>query len=542
MKKIIKICLFLMAFILSFVYIGVKAEDVKDVVTVGFYEYSPYYFLDKDSQPGGYYNDLLELISKELGFDYEYVFLDVEDAINKLEDGEIDLLFGINDTPERAEHFIYTNHYVDIETYILYSNKNIEYGRLDELNGVKFGYIPNEANHKWILSFLKARDIEVEPVYAKTYSEINKLLIDGQVDAIISTGTDDSLEQYNKVFRFSSGPVYIASKKENKELINKINSVFEKYEDTENNPIKKLYTKYFNQYLKQTKRILFISIVLILVILLLTFYIMLKYIIPRFKIKRQRKKVALDLEKENYFLLYQPIIDPKNNIVKGFEALLRLKNGDKVLTPYHFISNIERCDMMFDVSLWILKKVILDYKKIRNFDSVKGRDFYISINLSFREIEDYKFVDKVREMAIKYEIEPNTICLEIVEKFSMNDIKKIQDSIIKLKEYGFMVAIDDFGVEYSNLDILEKIDCNTIKLDKFFIDDIECSRLRKEVVNFVSNLCKFSDKTIVCEGVETKEQRDIIKYIDNDKIYIQGYFYSKPLGLKELSEFKIKKE
>ncbi|MEG0134334.1 MAG: diguanylate phosphodiesterase, partial [Clostridium sp.] len=77
------------------------------------------------------------------------------------------------------------------------------------------------------------------------------------------------------------------------------------------------------------------------------------------------------------------------------------------------------------------------------------------------------------------------------------------------------------------------------KLDKYFIDDINNSIIIKEAVKFLSNICKAMDKAIISEGVEYKYQRDIIKNMDNNKFYIQGYFYSKPLNIEDISKLYI---
>jgi EAL domain-containing protein (putative c-di-GMP-specific phosphodiesterase class I) len=102
-----------------------------------------------------------------------------------------------------------------------------------------------------------------------------------------------------------------------------------------------------------------------------------------------------------------------------------------------------------------------------------------------------------------------------------------------------MIAIDDFGVEYSNLDILEKLDFDIIKLDKYFIDDIEDSEVRKLIMNFLSELTIITGKAIIAEGVEKISQRDAIKKIKNDKFYIQGYIYSKPVSIDDIPDIKI---
>ena len=99
-----------------------------------------------------------------------------------------------------------------------------------------------------------------------------------------------------------------------------------------------------------------------------------------------------------------------------------------------------------------------------------------------------------------------------------------------------MIAIDDFGVEYSTLEILEKLDFDIIKLDKYFIDKIETSKFRKNAVDFISNFAMDNNKVIIAEGVENKTQKEIIKKYNHDKFYIQGYFYSKPVSITMINK------
>ena len=180
------------------------------------------------------------------------------------------------------------------------------------------------------------------------------------------------------------------------------------------------------------------------------------------------------------------------------------------------------------------------FRIIKDYKMVKGNDFYISLNVSFKEIENPKFLRSLMKIAKDYKMDDCNICLEIVEKFGMEDIGRIQSAIRIIKEYGFSIAIDDFGVEYSNLDLLNKIDSDIVKLDKYFVDNLDKSIINEKTVQFISEICSISNRTIVFEGVEEKYQVDIIKAFPYEKIYIQGYFYSKPVDIETLKDFEVK--
>ncbi|WP_415280124.1 EAL domain-containing protein [Clostridium perfringens] len=518
---------------------GKKVNCNRQTIKVGFYEYYPYYYLNKNSMPDGYYNEILELICNKLDLNYKYVDCNVTDALEKLKSGQIDLVFGISKTPDREKEYEFTDHYLNNDNFAIYTNKNIKNGDLKALNGLKMGFLKGEENNEWILRLLKDKGINVKPIYVSNYPEDEEYLYNNKVDFVVeNTRSNLNYENKNikKIFEFSSGPVYIASRKGNENLIEGIDSVLGDLEENDEQKGANLYSKYFNEHLDKLKNEkLLIGIFLIIV--LVFFYKRRKDKIFRIRTKR---KIREYMKNDKYILYYQPIVDPKTDSVKGFESLLRLNKDGKILTPYSFIKEIEDNNMSLEMSLWLLKKIISDYRIIKDYKMVKGNDFYISLNVSFKEIENPKFLRSLMKIAKDYKMDDCNICLEIVEKFGMEDIGRIQSAIRIIKEYGFSIAIDDFGVEYSNLDLLNKIDSDIVKLDKYFVDNLDKSIINEKTVQFISEICSISNRTIVFEGVEEKYQVDIIKAFPYEKIYIQGYFYSKPVDIETLKDFEVK--
>lgn len=511
----------------------------RKTIKVGFYEYYPYYYLNKNSIPDGYYNELLEVISNKLNLNYEYVDCNITNALQKLKSGELDLVFGISKTPDREKEYEFTDHYINNDNFAIYTNKNIKSGDLKALNGLKMGYLKGEENNEWILSFLNNKGINVNIKNVSNYLQDKEYLYNNKVDFVVeNTRSNLNYENKNikKIFEFSSGPVYIVSRKDNKKLIERIDSVLGDLEENEEQKDVNLYSKYFNEYLDKLKNEKLLIVIFLMIIL--------AFIYKKRKDKifaiRAKRKIRCYMKNDKYILYYQPIVDPKTNKVKGFESLLRLNKDGKILSPYSFIKEIEDNNMSLEVSLWLLKKIIADYRIIKDYKLVKGSNFYISLNVSFKEIENPKFLRALMKIAKDYKIYDCNICLEIVEKFGMEDIGIIQSAIRIIKEYGFSIAIDDFGVEYSNLDLLNKIDSDIVKLDKYFADNLDKSIINKKTVEFISEICRISNRTIVFEGVEEKYQVDIVKAFPYEKIYIQGYFYSKPVDIETLKEFEVK--
>ena len=516
-----------------------KVDNERETIKVGFYENYPYYYLNKNSKPTGYYNEILELICDKLGLNYKYVDCEVTDALEKLKSGKVDLIFGISKTPDREKEYEFTDHYLNNDNFAIYTNKNIKNGDLKALNGLKMGFLKGEENNEWILRFLNDKGINVKPIDASNYPEDEEYLYKNKVDFIVeNTRSNLNYENKNikKVFEFSSGPVYIASRKGNEKLIEGIDSVLGELEEDGEQKDVNLYSKYFNEYLDKLKNDKLLIGIFLIIILVLIYK---KRKDEVFGI-RTKRKISGYMKNDKYILYYQPIVDPKTNSVKGFESLLRLNKDGKILSPYSFIKEIEDNNMSLEISLWLLKKVISDYRIIKDYKMVKERDFYISLNVSFKEIENPKFLRALMKIAKDYKIDDCNICLEIVEKFGMEDVGIIRSAIRIIKGYGFSIAIDDFGVEYSNLDLLNKIDSDIVKLDKYFADNLDKSIINEKTVEFISEICSISNRTIVFEGVEEQYQVDIIKTFPYEKIYIQGYFYSKPVDIETLKDFKFK--
>lgn len=261
-------------------------------------------------------------------------------------------------------------------------------------------------------------------------------------------------------------------------------------------------------------------------------------IIPNLVNYKTRKNIKSYIKNNNYILNYQPIVNPKTNNIVGFEALLRLRIDDEIIMPNIIINEIEKSNMMNEVSLWILKKLINDYYKISCIGNLENK-FYLSMNISLREIEDRDICNQLSYILKESNIEKNSICLEITESVPGENYDEINKNIKQLRNNGFIIAIDDFGVDYSNLSFLEKFEFDIIKLDKYFIDNLEKSIVVQSLVDAINYISIKKDITVVMEGVEVGKQKDAIIEIDSNKFYIQGYYYSRPVEIDKIKDITI---
>ena len=527
-------CFLFMILLINIVSINIYSKDKysEDVIKIGVYENTPYYSIDSKGKVSGYYDDFLNILQENSNFKYEYIIYSFEDGIKDLEDGKIDIMLGVSITPQRIDKLIFSNNFIAIENFVLLTNKNITFDDLKNIKDVKVGLVKGATNIEMILNFFLDNKIDVDPVYVKSTKELEQLLKTKKVDIILHNNYMET--DFKLLYKIQGDQVYIAANKDESDILEKMDKQIEKIRTNKTDSISNLYNKYFNEdYKNLILRQKLLSIILIICMLIISVLLT----IPKIKKHKVQNKIRLRMSDNKYLLQYQPIYNPRNNNIVGFEGLLRLLDeNSELIPPYKFIPEIEKNNMLFDISLWVLERVINDYNDIKTYNCVKGQEFYISLNVSLQEIENDLFIKKSINMLNESNLGANKVCLEIIERVKINDLDKISKNINNLKHAGFKIAIDDFGVEYSNLDILHILDTDVIKVDKNFVDGIDKDEVKNEIILFISKIAKAKNKAVVLEGVEKKEQYIRIKEIENDKIYVQGYFYNKPMYKEDIKK------
>ncbi len=510
----------------------VLAQD-KKVIKIGFYPDDLFYYFDDNGKRMGYYYDLMELISKSTGIEYEYVDISLDSAIENLKNNEIDLVFGAGKTPEREKEFIYSKYYIGIDSMGVYTNDpNIKFGHIDALKGLTYGYI-NILSFQQFADILDSFDISVKREQVSSLDELSLMLKNNEIDFTLASSTDQSFQKFNKIYEISVGPVYMMSTKENEDVMKKIDSFFE--DSTSREKIEDLYSSYFNDYKKQSE--------IYLLLFVLVFFTGIGFVIYKVIIKMENgvscRQLKEQINNNQFIVYYQPIIDFKKHKIIACEALLRKKDGDKVLSPAFFLNDIYELDLMEEMTLWVLSQILKDFEEIKANTKDLDEEFYISMNVSFKELASSTFIDEVKRILKDVDLTKVKLCFEIVERYQLEDREFMNGIIAELRQLGIQIAIDDFGVEYSNLDILDKIKYDVIKLDKHFIDEIQSSQIRKETVLFIGRIIEHNNRKMVMEGVEYPEQLDSLIKLYPGSVYIQGYLYSPPIGIESIKTFTI---
>lgn len=248
------------------------------------------------------------------------------------------------------------------------------------------------------------------------------------------------------------------------------------------------------------------------------------------------------LENGEFKVFYQPKVDLKTNKVISCEALVRWFREGKLISPNRFIPLFEKNRFIIKLDKYIFQKACediqyinkllkeKDYLKNYNHKNPHNQPFTYnsfitaSINISKEHFAYDNFIQEYYDIVKQTNVPRELIELEITESASVYkgiDLKQITKD---MKQKGFTIALDDFGTGYSSLNMLQDLSIDVLKIDKSFIDRIDESNLVKYIINMAKD---FNIKT-VAEGVETKEQIDILKNMGCDMA--QGYYYAKPLS------------
>jgi diguanylate cyclase (GGDEF)-like protein len=239
------------------------------------------------------------------------------------------------------------------------------------------------------------------------------------------------------------------------------------------------------------------------------------------------------LKEENFILLYQPKVDPKNGLVIGVEALVRWDKNGELINPIEFIPTAENTGLIVPLGKKILKQAVI---QLAAWQGTICGHLSIAVNVSGRQLRNDKLDDYIDALLKEYEVMPELLELEITEDFLIQGDSKNNslEALNSLNRLGVSMAIDDFGTGYSSMAQLKNLPISTLKIDKSFVDGIPESKKDIAIIKSIINIAKNLELEIVAEGAETAEQVAFLR--ENECDFIQGYFYSKPVSEKLIME------
>lgn len=246
------------------------------------------------------------------------------------------------------------------------------------------------------------------------------------------------------------------------------------------------------------------------------------------------KEVKDAIKNREFCLFYQPMVNIKSQELFGFEALLRWNHPvHGVLSPFKFITILEQSGDIGWVGLWGFEHLVKQIGILKTkFPNVSLK---CSLNLSTKQLLSATIVDDFRKVLKKYKIEANCVILEIAEYAMYEKIGRLKTNLLKLRDLGFLIAVDGFNLDYSALTTIEREPIDIIKLDQDFLDDIENNFMKEKFVSMLVDYALKNNRIVISEGIENLEMS---QYVLKQQIeYGQGYLFSVPICEEDLGDF-----
>ncbi|MGH8762552.1 MAG: EAL domain-containing protein [Nitrosospira sp.] len=249
-------------------------------------------------------------------------------------------------------------------------------------------------------------------------------------------------------------------------------------------------------------------------------------------------KLRRALEQDQLVLHYQPKIDLKSGQISGLEALMRWKDPEMgLIPPLSFIPLLEETRMILEAGRWALGKAIADSKKWQTMGLNPPK---VAVNVSPIQLRQKDFVSMVAGVISGAGNVTIGLELEITESVIMQDIEANIRKLRIIRDMNIEVAIDDFGTGYSSLSYIAKLPVNVLKIDRAFIINMTSNPDDFTIVSAIISLAHSLNLRVIAEGVETKEQADLLRELKCDEI--QGYLFSPGVPAEKIEEFLRQKK
>lgn len=247
---------------------------------------------------------------------------------------------------------------------------------------------------------------------------------------------------------------------------------------------------------------------------------------------RAQKQMFMELNKnvsedlKNFRVMIQPIVSVKTHKIVGGEMLLRWKYDNKDVSPAVFIPVLENNEMIIPVGRWVFEQAVRSCKRIHSYSD----NFFLDFNVSYHQINDDELIPFMKETLEKWDFVGEHLVMELTETHYNDDPVRLQNFIDDCKHLGMRMALDDFGVGYSSLEMLLKYPANVVKLDRSLMQKMSDSKESSDFITTIVYACHKFGKLVCVEGVETEKELAIVTEAGCD--LIQGYYFYKPMELK----------
>jgi len=237
------------------------------------------------------------------------------------------------------------------------------------------------------------------------------------------------------------------------------------------------------------------------------------------------------LEREEFFLVYQPQVDARTGRIIGMEALLRWNHPEMgLLSPDKFIYLAEETGFIVPLGEWVLQTACRQTKAWQN----EGfRNLRIAVNLSGKQFGQQRLDEMIAAILIETGLAPQWLEVEITESAIMKNAEDNISILRKLKEMGISLAIDDFGTGYSSLSYLKHFPITRLKIDRSFVKDITSNPDDAAIAEIIIAMAQTLKLSVIAEGVETRAQMELLSF--HNCVEMQGYLFSRPVESGEIT-------
>ena len=237
---------------------------------------------------------------------------------------------------------------------------------------------------------------------------------------------------------------------------------------------------------------------------------------------------------DQLFLTFQPKVSLSQARITGVEVLLRWQHPEHgVIVPDQFIPIAERTGLIIPLTLWVLQQSL---QQCRQWNEM-GLDISVAVNLTMWNLEAQELPDQIEKLLRDTGVAPKNLELEITETSIMSDPQRVIRTLNQIRQLGAHFAIDDFGTGYSSFAYLTKLPVSCIKIDKSFVQSIDCDRDNSVIVKSIIDLGHNLGMKVVAEGVETIQAKKLLRDFQCDEG--QGFYYCRPIPADAMTKFLL---
>jgi diguanylate cyclase (GGDEF)-like protein/PAS domain S-box-containing protein len=237
------------------------------------------------------------------------------------------------------------------------------------------------------------------------------------------------------------------------------------------------------------------------------------------------------VERNEFVLHYQPIVELEDSSVIGFEALIRWMHPERGLTyPAAFLPLAEETGLTVELGSWVLREACEQLSRWqRSMPDRQG--LWMSVNLSSRQLLRPGLTDEVEQAIRDFQIEPANLALEVTEGIIMDEPEAATSMLVGLRALGVKLPIDDFGTGYSSLAYLHRFPISSLKIDRSFVNRVTDGGEDEVIVRTIVTLAHNLEMDVIAEGIETADQLERLRTLGCE--FGQGFYFSEPVPARE---------